>query len=315
MEASHKRNHLFDNLKGFAILLVIFGHFIQPCIKESDGLRALFFSIYTFHMPIFCLVSGYLFTLSRAPLKKKLLTYIGYFLVGQAAYTALCFVLGADLVYFSLLWYLVAMVFWVTLTPWLIKKGTHLPLIIALLGSVLIGMIPTEGFKIISPRILTYYPYFLLGVICYQNREKLKLLQLNRYKKIALVATFACLLGIFIWQLETINYRAVFLNQDYLDMDVSFLIGSLSRMGLYVLGFIGALTAFQVFPRQKTCLSVLGKFSAVLYLAHGLVIKTLSVMLPEWIKSPMSNLTISISVVLLLLLFGYGRHYFEKAHH
>ncbi|MBO5031745.1 MAG: acyltransferase [Lachnospiraceae bacterium] len=66
MDKNSERELLPDILRGFAIILVVFGH----CIQEGSGAayreEALYFSdrlyqfIYSFHMPLFMMVSGYL---------------------------------------------------------------------------------------------------------------------------------------------------------------------------------------------------------------------------------------------------------------
>lgn len=61
-----KRNGYIDFIKGIAILLVLVGHTIQYCYGAEYFLRGTYFSnpvfkfIYTFHMPLFMAVSGYL---------------------------------------------------------------------------------------------------------------------------------------------------------------------------------------------------------------------------------------------------------------
>lgn len=62
-----KRNEFIDIIKGFAIILVIIGH----CIQYNYGNNIIgFFNnsvvkfIYSFHMPLLMLVSGYLFYFS-----------------------------------------------------------------------------------------------------------------------------------------------------------------------------------------------------------------------------------------------------------
>ena len=47
-----------DNLKGFAILLVVLGHCIQFRMPGYDDNMAFRF-IYSFHMPLFFIISGY----------------------------------------------------------------------------------------------------------------------------------------------------------------------------------------------------------------------------------------------------------------
>lgn len=62
------RNPLLDYLKGFAIFLVVWGHTIQFGSTNTYDFFAnpIFALIYTFHMPLFMAVSGYLFYHSQA---------------------------------------------------------------------------------------------------------------------------------------------------------------------------------------------------------------------------------------------------------
>ena len=61
-----ERERLPDVLRGFAIILVVFGHCIQEGNGESFSSGALYFDdklyqfIYSFHMPLFMMISGYL---------------------------------------------------------------------------------------------------------------------------------------------------------------------------------------------------------------------------------------------------------------
>lgn len=64
---SIKRNPFLDYTKAFAILLVVVGHCIQYGSGQNYLKEELFFDnilfkfIYSFHMPLFMLISGYLF--------------------------------------------------------------------------------------------------------------------------------------------------------------------------------------------------------------------------------------------------------------
>lgn len=69
MEVRKKRDAYLDVVKGFAILSVVFGHCIQFG-SGADFMQGEFFYndvfrfIYSWHMPLFMLVSGYLFSFS-----------------------------------------------------------------------------------------------------------------------------------------------------------------------------------------------------------------------------------------------------------
>lgn len=64
------RNQLIDVAKGIAILLVLLGHSIQYASGASYYSSGAFYSnwffkfIYSFHMPLFMVISGYLFSFS-----------------------------------------------------------------------------------------------------------------------------------------------------------------------------------------------------------------------------------------------------------
>lgn len=66
MRKSNERELLPDLLRGFAIILVVLGHCIQEGSGEAYRTEQLYFSdklyqfIYSFHMPLFMMISGYL---------------------------------------------------------------------------------------------------------------------------------------------------------------------------------------------------------------------------------------------------------------
>ena len=60
----NSRNNFIDIIKGVAIFLMLWGHVIQYCVAKTNidfYENWVFKFIYSFHMPLFMLVSGYLF--------------------------------------------------------------------------------------------------------------------------------------------------------------------------------------------------------------------------------------------------------------
>lgn len=56
-----ERNRTIDSLKGFAIILVVLGHVIQTIYSPNEYDKNFVFKIiYSFHMPLFIFISGYL---------------------------------------------------------------------------------------------------------------------------------------------------------------------------------------------------------------------------------------------------------------
>ena len=57
VSSQQRRSVYLDTVKGVAIFLVVFGH----CIRYGGNFGLTYLIIYSFHMPLFALVSGYLF--------------------------------------------------------------------------------------------------------------------------------------------------------------------------------------------------------------------------------------------------------------
>ena len=70
-----KRDPHLDALKGFAILLVILGHSIQCSMQNFDD-NLLFRVIYSFHMPLFMFLSGYLAWNKDINLRRKFMALV-----------------------------------------------------------------------------------------------------------------------------------------------------------------------------------------------------------------------------------------------
>ena len=58
-ERDNKREAFLDILKCFAIFLVLYGHSIQYLTPQHFENCILFKFIYSFHMPLFAMISGY----------------------------------------------------------------------------------------------------------------------------------------------------------------------------------------------------------------------------------------------------------------
>ena len=50
-ETIKQRDNLLDNYKALLIILVVIGHFIQPCYENNNLLYTMKYVIYTFFFP------------------------------------------------------------------------------------------------------------------------------------------------------------------------------------------------------------------------------------------------------------------------
>ena len=80
-------------MKGFGILCVVIGHFIEYHRGTAPGINALFTCIYLFHMALFCICSG---LVAHFSLWKLITQQVWLYAVGQALMLVFRAVLPVD---------------------------------------------------------------------------------------------------------------------------------------------------------------------------------------------------------------------------
>ena len=178
-----KESFYWDLVKGAAIFLMLWGHCIQCC---SLG-EVIFFediaykTIYTFHMPVFMLISGYLFYYSFR--KRNLKDLLEHRMRGMLQPIVMATILNnvitlfliyalsdrVDILYGKLfrgisedLWFLWAVLYCSLLVGFFCKLTDKpvLQLLLILFGSFIILLVPQWNYT------LFMYPYFVAGFYC-----------------------------------------------------------------------------------------------------------------------------------------------------
>lgn len=160
-----KRDLQIDTLKGFLILCVILGHLIGS-LKSQGG--AIWNMIYTFHMPLFVLVSGFFSRRDRT----NEFSLIKPLVVFQFINVIILSILGHDfsftyfLVPYWTLWYLLSLIFWrlmLKYTPKALLDRPYVYLCLAIVASLAIGLVIPYGRILSIQRTISFFPFFLLG--------------------------------------------------------------------------------------------------------------------------------------------------------
>ena len=138
------RNKRFDEAKGILILLVVFGHLIEPQISNSLPVRRVYEFIYLFHMPAFVFISGYLFKIeseTRTHCVRIIQNLVMPLVMFEAIYEGYTILTtGRPSVYFLdfapywTLWYLLSLIFWSIALPLVqtLRALISIPIFIAL---------------------------------------------------------------------------------------------------------------------------------------------------------------------------------------
>ena len=270
--STKSRNYFLDNYKSFLILLVVIGHFIEPCYTNTLFLTVLKWFIFSFHMPAFIFISGY-FSKKDMGLEKLIQKLvIPYFVFELLYYFLYVFVIHKETgLYFNRpkfsLWYLMALFFWRIATPYVKKIPGNL--FIAITGGLLIGFTQLGNFFSI-PRTLFFYPFFLAGYYFQESWFE----SIRRHWK-AFTAGLASLAGLLGgWVLITGQELTPFIfygRYSYEDMGLTNGWGLLIRLVCYGISFLAIFALCAFIPRKQHFYSILGVRTMPIYLFHGLV--------------------------------------------
>ncbi len=295
--AELRRNHFLDIAKGLAIFLMLWGHCIQYCVAYSDidfFENIVFKAIYSFHMPLFMLISGYLFFYSFIKRGfKELLVYKTQALIQPIVFCTLlnCIITtlliddtpgildnifdGSWLNSITSLWFL-----WSILAASLamaVAGKVHNNILVQIL--VLIAFVPIISLLPNADMILFMYPYFIVGFYFAKFKEKLMPIA-NKLKYLSLPA-FPILICFF----EKKHY--IYTTGLFFDRSCSFVDMIPIHAFRLLIGFVGSffvLTILRMIYQliavywQKAYLfrglSILGKYSLQIYTLSVAVLST-----------------------------------------
>lgn len=295
------RNYFLDNYKALLIILVLTGHFIEPCYTNNLFLNALKWMIFSFHMPAFIFISGY-FSKKQISLEKLIQKLvIPYFVFELLYYLLYVMAIHKDTgLYLNRpkfsLWYLMALFFWRILTPYMKKIPGSL--FIAFTAGLLVGFTQLGNFFSI-PRTLFFYPFFLAG---YYFREEWFEIVRKHQKAVcaALLAIVSIFLGTVFLTGTKLSTHIFYGRYSYEDMGMDAAEGVLVRIGCYLISFLALFALCCFIPRKKYFFSVLGVRTMPVYLFHGLIYSTIkSFSFIKNVESPLETLLLMVFCVLL----------------
>jgi fucose 4-O-acetylase-like acetyltransferase len=222
MGNTNDRERLPDILRGFAIILVVFAHCIQEGSGTNYSIEQLYFDdrlyqfIYSFHMPLFMIISGYLTwgsinkatdkALRRALLKRRALslltpiflwTGVDYirilitnYINGSPQPEALVFVYFYNAL--NNLWFLWA-VWWCFIIVYIVHYFMKDSLVAYLIIFMVSFVIP-DGLGLGAYKYML--PYFVLSFY-FHGWEKIQAKLFDKWKYVMLIVLTVTLLGLF----------------------------------------------------------------------------------------------------------------------
>ena len=153
------RDPYFDNAKFLLISLVIIGHIIEPLIHNNHIVKTTYLFIYSFHMPAFVLISGYFFKHSHH-LPRRIIKLLILYLLFSLLYLPYTNVQPFLLRPFWILWFIVSLIFWNVMLPYVTK--TKHPILLTILFALLAGYMDSIGYFLSLSRTVVFFPFFVI---------------------------------------------------------------------------------------------------------------------------------------------------------
>ncbi|WP_414842186.1 acyltransferase family protein [Enterococcus saccharolyticus] len=315
-----RRDPFFDNAKFLLMILVVFGHLLQPFIAEAKWSNDLYFTIYTFHMPAFIFISGYFaksFDYKKGQqicisFQKFILPYI----IFQWLYSLFYWLIGTnDSFSFQLhvpnwsLWFLVSSFFWQISLYFFQKVSPKMGITVSVLLSLLVGYLPFIGRELTLQRTVVFLPFFVMGY--YLQKESVERFE-NMKNRQWLMVIFAAIYGLIHW-IGPVNKYIFFGSKPYEDFLNFPEWGAMVRIVTLILGCVGILAFFACVPTKEKFYTSCGKYTMVAYLLHGFIVKGVRGISGDVI--PLNGLTlvliflVSIALTYLLASKAVGEAY------
>ena len=273
MENVKVRINKYDNIKGFAIFLIVFGHF-----NVMDTLDPFFSKLILLTgLPLFFFVSGYFSKIGPdEPLKafrRLLIPYILFIILTNV----FRFVLNGDPIIvkdmfisnISIFWFLIALFFMKMMLP-IVDKFRY-PLLVSIICALLIGFLDINYSILGITRFAVYFPLFLLGFYYNSYKDKLEadyakyVYLFKRYNKIIVIfaAIFVLAVAYFIFSTIPFLFKVPYGNK--------ILTGVIKRVLILISEFIVVLLFNRYMTNRKCILTTWGINSLTVYLLHYFV--------------------------------------------
>ena len=272
-----KRIFYFDNLKCLLILFVVLNHTISVCADHYIYEYSWFKIITFFLIPLFIFTTG-LFARksSRSPLE-RFTKILCIYIIAQVAVTLyyeyfLNIVKDGETILIPrfTLWYLLTCSY-LYLSEYLFRKYSFKKVFITtLIIGILSGFFQFIDDYLSISRTITFLPFFVLG---YYSKDIDLLKYIKKYKNIILILVIILTIW-FIFNQNFFEFKDTYFKYSYFDYNNPFEC-FYKRCLMYIIFMIFSAFILNITPKKEMLISHLGKYTLIIYLVHGVLLKTM----------------------------------------
>ncbi len=325
------RDYFFDNAKFILILFVVLAHSIAPLKSAHDSAKAIWILLNSFHMSCFIFMSGYF---AKSYIGKdgtvkyqRLFTYIMYYVFAQAAMTLFeYFVLGDKDIQISIfvprpaLWYLLSMILWFTVLPFVSKFKVPVVIIGAFMAGLLVGYDQKAGGFLSICRAVNHFPFFMAG---YYFKKDWLFKYRNVWTRLLSLAVILSFLAFAFFKYDIIATRIIECSYNYKGAKLKLFTAApvmwVNRLIFYIVAAILCAAFLTLVPRTKTFFTKFGSRTLQVYIIHRFLYFCETEY--EWFKLPffdnfgvykMMAIAVIITFILSLKPFEYPFNWIAK---
>lgn len=265
----------WDNAKFILIILVVICHFYENYLGSSKLVNSLFFSVYTFHMPAFFLISG-MFS-KKTVNERKIVKVVPYLLVylfmKMFGYLVSRIMNGGTFVSIDFFqeagaaWFIMALFFMYLITFYTRRFRPAYVMLVSILISMAAGYSNVDTNLFSWLRIVVFYPFFYAGyalsmetITKWTENKKLKMVSVA----VIIVYFIVCYIGIdkLFWA------RFLLTGRSYEALTHGACYGGILRLFTYMVSFALVFAFLCMIPKGKNIFSHLGTRTLGVYVFH-----------------------------------------------
>ena len=268
--SEHKfRNLYLDNVKIVLLFLVVFAHILERFL-DTRIYNSLYVIIYSFHMPLFIFVSGYLSKNTDKCRQKAFSEFLIPYIIFNGIYSIfinksiIVSIFNPAYIY----WYMLSMFFWKLIIKDFVKIKYYI--LVSLLLSLYCGIFDNINWFLAISRTIFFFPYFLLGYWC-DNTILDKLKSIPKYFTLVIFILLSILIA-YMFNNNFISNLSLFGNDCYSNLGLSVTKGILYRMIQYIISSIMGICVLSLIPNNKLKCTCYGEKTITVYLLHAYII-------------------------------------------
>ncbi|NLU68347.1 acyltransferase family protein [Streptomyces sp. HNM0574] len=302
-----RRDPFLDNAKYLTIVLVAIGHAWSPLVDDSRTASALYMVVYTFHMPAFIMISGYLsrsFEGTPRQVRRLLTGVVAPYLVFQTVYTFFMRAVDNPEREFRYqepgfaLWFLVALFLWRITTP--LWKNLRWPVPVSLAVAVAASVTPSIDNDLNLMRVAQFLPFFVLGL---QLRPEHFRLVRTRTARLAAVPVAGCAVVLAYWAVPRMSSSWFLHDRAAQAMGVPAWVGAVMYLALFGCALVLTACFLAWVPGRRLWCTALGAGTLYAYLLHVYPIKLARVLGwydMQWVDHPLSRVAITVLAAVMM---------------